>query len=226
MEGDREAVVRDDHWPERREILKAGSGEEDGRFRERRSEPSADLPGLHGGVLELDRGRVPLGRTSYGAMIPAVAECAKHTRPGGSVGMKPEPGVGLGPDGGGPVVSRGDLDVDASVPAVGIEVLDLRIGVKHPALGVDGEAELPGNAVPFGGGGPAPREGQDLERRSLRSLGRGLLGEPVPDPSVHGPPRGVGMSAEVSLGRVPQRDRAHRRERDRARMAKGAKAID
>ena len=52
-------------------------------------------------------------------------------------------------------MARRDLDVDAPAPPVGVGVLDLRIGVKHPALGVDWEAELRGGAVPLGVGGPA-----------------------------------------------------------------------
>ena len=51
-------------------------------------------------------------------------------------------------------MARGDLDVDAAAASAGAGVLDLHIGVKHPALGVDWEAELRGGAVPFGVRGP------------------------------------------------------------------------
>ncbi len=63
VEGNWNAVVRQDQWPERREILEARPGEEDARADKCGAEAGADTPGLHGGVLELDRGRVPLGRT-------------------------------------------------------------------------------------------------------------------------------------------------------------------
>ena len=63
VEGNWNAVVRQDQWPERREILEARPGEEDARADKCCAEAYADTPGLHGGGLELERGRVPLGRT-------------------------------------------------------------------------------------------------------------------------------------------------------------------
>ena len=147
-------MVGEDHGPERREVLEPGSGEEDGRARECSGQAGADLPGLHGGVLELERGRIPLGGPSYGGATVARREYAEHLSPGGSVGVHPESGGGLGPDRSLAVVPRGDLDVDAPAPPVGVDVLDLRIGVEHASLGVDGELQLPGGAVPLGVGGP------------------------------------------------------------------------
>ena len=69
--------------------------------------------------------------------------------------MHPEPGRGLGPDGSSSVVPRCDLDIHSAAPPVGVGVLDLRIGVEHASLLVDGEAELSGDTVPLGVGGPA-----------------------------------------------------------------------
>ena len=63
--------------------------------------------------------------------------------------MQHEPGGRFGPDGGSPVVARGDLDVDASGAPVGVDVFDLRIGVEHASPRVDGQAEFLGGAVPF-----------------------------------------------------------------------------
>ena len=83
------------------------------------------------------------------------AERPKHPRSGRPVCVHPEPGRGLGPDRSLAVVPRRDLDVDASAPPVGVGVLDLRIGVEHASLLVDGEAELSGDTVPLGVGGPA-----------------------------------------------------------------------
>ena len=72
---------------------------------------------------------------------------------------------------------------------------------------------LAGIHPPFGGplpsfGHAAAGERQDLERVALGSGGRGLGDEPVPDPGVHGPPGGVGVSAEASLGEIAVRDGA------------------
>ncbi len=106
-------------------------------------------------MLELEGGRVVLGGTSYGATILAVAECPEHLSPGRPVRVKPEPGRGLGADRSLAVVARCDFDVDASASPLGVGVLDLRIGVEHAFLGVDGELQLPGGPVPLGVGGPA-----------------------------------------------------------------------
>ena len=83
------------------------------------------------------------------------AERPKHPRSGRPVCVHPEPGRGLGPDRSLAVVARRDLDVDAPAPPVGVGVLDLRIGVEHASLLVDGEAELSGDTVPLGVRGPA-----------------------------------------------------------------------
>ena len=83
------------------------------------------------------------------------AERPKHPRSGRPVCMHPEPGRGLGLDRSGAIVSRRDLDVDAAAPPLGVDVLDLRIGVEHVSLLVDGELQLPGSAVPLGVCGPA-----------------------------------------------------------------------
>ena len=69
---------------------------------------------------------------------------------------------------------------------------------------------LAGIHPPFAGPQPSlghafAGEDQDLERVAPGSGGPGLLGEPVADPSVHGPPGGVGMPAEVGLGEVAVR---------------------
>ena len=85
------------------------------------------------------------------------------------------------------------------------------LGVLEEASGgpdvLSGVQALPGGKVADGGRSLA-RERQDLERPSLWSLGRGLLGEPLAGPGVHGPPGGVGMAAEVSLGEVADGDGA------------------
>ena len=78
------------------------------------------------------------------------AERSKHPRGGRSVRVHPEPGRGLGADGPFAVVAGRDLDVDAAAPPLGVGVLDLRIGVEHASLRVDGEAELSGGTVPLG----------------------------------------------------------------------------
>ena len=83
------------------------------------------------------------------------AERPKHPRSGRPVCVHPEPGRGLGPDRSLAVVARGDLDIHSAAPPVGVGVLDLRIGVEHASLLVDGEAELSGDTVPLGVGGPA-----------------------------------------------------------------------
>ena len=83
------------------------------------------------------------------------AERSKHPRSGRPVRVHPEPGRGLGPDRSLAVVARRDLDVDAAAPPLGVGVLDLRIGVEHASLRVDGEAELSGGTVPLGVRGPA-----------------------------------------------------------------------
>ena len=72
---------------------------------------------------------------------------------------------------------------------------------------------LSGIDSPFGGQLPGlghafPREGQHLERVAVGSSGSGFLGEPFAGPGVHGPPRGVGMAAEVGLGEIAVRDGA------------------
>ena len=83
------------------------------------------------------------------------------------------------------------------------------LGVLEEASGgpyvLSGVQALPGVQVADGGRSLA-RERQYLERPALWSLGRGLLGEPLAGPGVHGPPRGVGMAAEAGLGQVPERD--------------------
>ena len=85
------------------------------------------------------------------------------------------------------------------------------LGVLEEASGgpdvLSGVQAVPGVRVADGGRSLA-RERQDLERPALWSLGRGLLGEPLAGPGVHGPPRGVGMAAEVSLGEIAVRDGA------------------
>ena len=106
-------------------------------------------------MLELERGRVPFGQTSNGAMIVAVAQRPKHPRSDRLVCVHPEPGRGLGPDGSSSVVPRCDLDIHSAAPPIGVGVLDLRIGVEHASLLVDGELQLPGSTVPFGVRGPA-----------------------------------------------------------------------
>ena len=68
------------------------------------------------------------------------AQSPKHPRPGRSVGVNPESGVGLGPDGRRSVVSRSDLDIDTSGAPVGTGVLDLRLGIEHAFPRIDGEA--------------------------------------------------------------------------------------
>ena len=72
---------------------------------------------------------------------------------------------------------------------------------------------LAGIHSPFGGplpsfGHAAAGERQDLERVAPGSGGRGLGDEPVADPGVHGPPGGVGVSAEAGLGQIAVRDGA------------------
>ena len=83
------------------------------------------------------------------------------------------------------------------------------LGVLEEASGgpyvLSGVQAVPGVQVADGGRSLA-RERQDLERPSLWSLGRGLLGEPFAGPGVHGPPGGVGMAAEVSLGEIADGD--------------------
>ena len=83
------------------------------------------------------------------------AERPKHPRSGRPVCVHPEPGRGLGPDRSLAVVPRCDLDIHSAAPPLGVDVLDLRIGVEHAAPGVDGELQLPGSAVPLGVRGPA-----------------------------------------------------------------------
>ena len=74
---------------------------------------------------------------------------------------------------------------------------DLLAGIDSPLGG-----QLPGLGHAF------PREGQHLERVAVGSGGSGFLGEPFADPGVDGPPRGVRMPAEVSLGEIAVRDGA------------------
>ena len=83
------------------------------------------------------------------------AERPKQARSGRPVCVHPEPGRSLGPDRSGAVVPRCDLDIHSAAPPLGVGVLDLRIGVEHASLGVDGELQLPGGAVPLGVRGPA-----------------------------------------------------------------------
>ena len=83
------------------------------------------------------------------------AERPKQARSGRPVCVHPEPGRGLGPDRSLAVVPRCDLDIHSAAPPVGVGVLDLRIGVEHASLLVDGEAELSGDTVPLGVRGPA-----------------------------------------------------------------------
>ena len=83
------------------------------------------------------------------------AERPKQARSGRPVCVHPEPGRSLGPDGSLAVVPRCDLDIHSAAPPLGVGVLDLRIGVEHASLGVDGELQLPGGAVPLGVRGPA-----------------------------------------------------------------------
>ena len=104
--------------------------------------------------LELERGRVVLGGTSYGGTTVARREDSKHLSPCRSIRVHPEPCGGLGPDRSLAVVSGRDLDIDASAPPLRVDVLDLRIGIEHASLRVDGQTELPGGVVPLGVGGP------------------------------------------------------------------------
>ena len=83
------------------------------------------------------------------------AERPKHPRSGRPVCVHPEPGRGLGPDRSSSVVPRCDLDIHSAAPPLGVDVLDLRIGVENTSLLVDGELQLPGSAVPLGVRGPA-----------------------------------------------------------------------
>ena len=83
------------------------------------------------------------------------AERPKHPRSGRPVCVHPEPGRGLGPHRSLAVVPRCDLDIHSAAPPLGVDVLDLRIGVEHASLLVDGEAELSSDTVPLGVGGPA-----------------------------------------------------------------------
>ena len=82
-------------------------------------------------------------------MIFAAAQCPKHPGLGRSGGVHRESGTGLGPDGGGAVVSGGHLDVDAGGAPILIGSLQLRIGVVHAAVLVDGQAQLLGGAAPL-----------------------------------------------------------------------------
>ena len=50
---------------------------------------------------------------------------------------------------------RCDLDIHSAAPPLGVDVLDLRIGVEHAAPGVDGETEFTCGAMPFDVCGPA-----------------------------------------------------------------------
>ena len=83
------------------------------------------------------------------------AERPKHPRSGRPVCVQPEPGRGLGPDRSRSVVPRCDLDIHSAAPPLGVDVLDLRIGVEHASLLVDGELQLPGSAVPLSVRDPA-----------------------------------------------------------------------
>ena len=84
------------------------------------------------------------------------AERPKHPRSGRPVCVHPEPGRGLGPDRSLAVVPRGDLDIHSAAPPLGVGVLDLRIGVEHASLLVDGELRaLRRSTVPLGVRGPA-----------------------------------------------------------------------
>ena len=83
------------------------------------------------------------------------AERPKHPRSGRPVCVQPEPGRSLGPDRSLAVVARGDLDIHSAAPPLGVDVLDLRIGVENTSLLVDGELQLPGGLVPLGVRGPA-----------------------------------------------------------------------
>ena len=86
-----------------------------------------------------------------------------------------------------------------------------------------GVQPLSGRGVADGGRSLAG-EGQDLARVAHRPGGGGFLGEPLADPGVDGPPGGVGMAAEASLGQVPDRDGAvdaHIGERPAAPFAEG-----
>ena len=122
VQADQYAMVGEDHRPERREILEAGSGEEAGRSRDGGGQPGADLPGLHPRPLELERRRVVLRRAAQGATIVARPEESEDPSPGRSVRVHPEPRGGLGPDRSGPVVPRRDLDVDTAAPPVGARI--------------------------------------------------------------------------------------------------------
>lgn len=46
-------------------------------------------------------------------------------------------------------MSQSDLDGDTPGPPVGSGLLDLRVGVEHASVRVDGELQLPGSTVPL-----------------------------------------------------------------------------
>ena len=105
--------------------------------------------------------------------------------------MHHEAGTGLGPDGGGAVVSGGHLDVDAAGPPALIGVLELRIGIVNTSVVVDGQAEFFSGAAPRGiGRSPAvPHPG------GFATPGDGAL-QLVVEPDA---PEGGGVSGQALL---------------------------
>ena len=153
------------------------------------------------GRLELPGSAVPLGVGG-----PATVSRARGLAPArdSALELAVEP---YAPDGGAPLEQA--LAFAAAGPVDGRVVREL--GVLEEASGgpdvLSGVQAVPGVQVADGGRSLA-RERQYLERPSLWSLGRGLLGEPLAGPGVHGPPGGVGMAAEVGLGEIADGDGA------------------